>query len=1653
MPSNRARVFAFWSFALFALSSAHAQNTNVTNDQATPIPGVGHDYVKMLNETVNPANGSVSLRIDMSAPKARKLSIPYAWLYSSAGRAIPGTKWSDSSPLMTAIQGAITTFNPSPYPQTYTCEYISNYMLQDLAGTRHALNISIAQVGNGGTSNCNLVSGRPTNYLTGGDGIFNAITTAPGDGQTNFIPSPVTLSDADGTVYYFPWNSVLGGFISTPSYIKDRNGNILQWTTSGGNTVITDDAGRSAVTISPYPPFTSSTSSTVNVSGLSNPFAFHWANAAYNYSPNYTLVYVNGSCPTIANSVAHSNNIQTLTLPNGQAYSFQYDSASGNLSRITYPNGGYISYTWGVNPQSESSVLPNSDNQQNSCIFRYDLPVITHRYVSFDGVNIASQQDFSYSMNWVSSSSSLWSTKQTTVVTKDCARNNFNCSTAPSFTTIYNYSPIVVPPAPNVSGGGGQAAVERTVIYKDWTGSTLRTVTKGWVDQYRLGCELTTLDNGLISGAFYIRGFGGDLKNEKDFDYGLITSTSACPTGASSSVPPSGVTPSREIDITNQAFPNTPIFPSGPSIFDRPCKVLTYGNGTLVAESDNLYDGQTGTTPCSAAVNQTLPGAGNYAGHDETLYGTSASVPRGNLTKIIRKCLQSCTDSTTTLTYDETGQVLSMTDACGNATCADMTGSGHTTTYSYADNFDSPPASSTNAYLTSVTDPLGHVSTYKYAFSDGQLLSATDPNNQVTSYLYADPLRRRTEVDYPDGGKTTIAYNDATYNASTPSPSVTTTKLASPSPNITTLTAFDGLGHTVRSVLTSDSDCATGDRTDTTYDGLGRVYRVSNPYCTTGDATYGLSTNTYDAIGRITQSAHPDATTVLTTYTGRATQVQDEGNGTQRVTRVSQIDGLGRLTSVCEASSTTLVGQNAAPAGCGQDIAQTGFLTSYLYDGLSNLKQVNQGSMAPRTFAYDSLSRLTSATNPESGAITYTYDVNGNLATKKDARNITTTYAYDTLNRNTQKSYSDGTPTATFVYDSSTAPNGWHVNNPVGRLVQATAGSAFTINSYDSVGRIAGQGQQIPRSYPTSSLNYTYDLAGNMLSSTNGEFQTFTYTYNGGGRLTSLTSSLSDSQHPPNLLSAVHYNAFGALTSDTLGNGDTEAWTYNDTRGRLTSYVVKQAATTLYTLTIPNGGYAANSNIVAANDSANGNWTYTYDPFNRLIGSNKGGGSAVFSYVYDRFGNRWQQNGPNSFIATFTGNNPGNPQNNNRIDGYSYDAAGNLLSDGVHSYTYDAENRITKVDNGSTATYVYDGLGRRVQKTTATITNNECGTSGTGTVFYLYDLSGHTVVYTPNGVNSCTDDVFAAGRHLATYSGGTIFNHSDWLGTERMRTSYTGAVCETIASLAFGDGQTTTGGCYHPSPLHFTGKLRDPESGLDNFGARYDASSLGRFTSPDPQNLITVVHGMKAGGLPEAAANNFLLGFLEDPQNWNKYTYGLNNPLRFVDPTGAAPQDGHHLIVERSNLNLGDIGKDFANKIKTGPLSGNGFPNQPGFNTVHREYNEAVKQLLNKAVEEEGQTEGWSVQQWKNFANSVLNSEEPAIQNFLEELEENNPGAKAALATSVATYTPSASVIARLALQSFVSRVGMLRGLFILCFDCNHIPQPDVKWRFLRPPA
>ncbi len=130
-------------------------------------------------------------------------------------------------------------------------------------------------------------------------------------------------------------------------------------------------------------------------------------------------------------------------------------------------------------------------------------------------------------------------------------------------------------------------------------------------------------------------------------------------------------------------------------------------------------------------------------------------------------------------------------------------------------------------------------------------------------------------------------------------------------------------------------------------------------------------------------------------------------------------------------------------------------------------------------------------------------------------------------------------------------------------------------------------------------------------------------------------------------------------------------------------------------------------------------------------------------------------------------------------------------------------------------------------------------------------------------------NVYAAGQLIATYANDTQGVHlhlNDWLRTRRMTLAYNGQPQLSCASLPFGDQLACTGTATDPTEQHFSGKERDTESGLDYFGARYMSSNMGRFSSPDPS------------GIDYADFSN--------PQTLNLYSYVVNNPLRYVDPTG-----------------------------------------------------------------------------------------------------------------------------------------------------------------------
>jgi YD repeat-containing protein len=496
---------------------------------------------------------------------------------------------------------------------------------------------------------------------------------------------------------------------------------------------------------------------------------------------------------------------------------------------------------------------------------------------------------------------------------------------------------------------------------------------------------------------------------------------------------------------------------------------------------------------------------------------------------------------TSTYTYDETGQVLSITDPCGNAGCTDVAGANHTTTYCYKDSCAVVSQSgATNAYVTKITKPTVNGVTastyYSHNLADGKLASSTDENMNVTSYHYntqpsqcsqADTFDRLSEIDYPDGGKTEYCYDDSI-------PSVTTSELLIGSTWKTNVSAMDELGHVIHSILTTDPDGP--DTVDTTYDGESQIYTKTNPYRST---TNGTTTYYYDALGRPVEIAEPDGNQLQWCYNGVVStgvapiSVQNCSSHLGSVTVGTWVDStdensnhwqrtsdsFGRLTEVIEPNGTT-----QSPS----------METDYFYDALDNLRQVNQlgnvasgNSSRTRTFNYDSLSRLLCASNPENstaacpttstgsyiaGTTGYAYDANGNMQSKTDARGITTQFGYDPLNRLISKTYindTTGTAIACFQYDTSSISGA--AGNLVGHLTNAwtqkatsscsglapsyapVLGSYLSLKSilaYDSMGRPrSAQQQQCVGATCSATSPYTlsmaYDLAGNMTSLTN----------------------------------------------------------------------------------------------------------------------------------------------------------------------------------------------------------------------------------------------------------------------------------------------------------------------------------------------------------------------------------------------------------------------------------------------------------------------------------------------------------------------------------------------------------------------------------------
>jgi len=243
----------------------------------------------------------------------------------------------------------------------------------------------------------------------------------------------------------------------------------------------------------------------------------------------------------------------------------------------------------------------------------------------------------------------------------------------------------------------------------------------------------------------------------------------------------------------------------------------------------------------------------------------------------------------------------------------------------------------------------------------------------------------------------------------------------------------------------------------------------------------------------------------------------------------------------------------------------------------------------------------------------------------------------------------------------------------------------------------------------------------------------------------------------------------------------------------------------------------------------------------------------TLGYGYDALGRRVTQTGTYAsqwLPEASQGSNMFDDNNRQtRHDGkaLSYDANGNLLSDGQRTYLWNARNELIaiKVGDSVQASFQYDVLGRRISKT-----------EGGQTTTYLYDGVDIVQERLGNTVNPILTGPGIDQRFARNEGNERTYFLTDALGSTRALTNAAGEVIQRYDYTPYGQTRTLNAGT--TNPYQYTGRERDA-SGIYYYRARYYSPGMGRFISEDPIGL--------GGGT-------------------NIYAYVAGDPISATDPYG-----------------------------------------------------------------------------------------------------------------------------------------------------------------------
>ncbi|MEK4137489.1 RHS repeat-associated core domain-containing protein [Kurthia sp. FSL E2-0154] len=650
--------------------------------------------------------------------------------------------------------------------------------------------------------------------------------------------------------------------------------------------------------------------------------------------------------------------------------------------------------------------------------------------------------------------------------------------------------------------------------------------------------------------------------------------------------------------------------------------------------------------------------------------------------------------------------------------------------------------------------------------------------------------------------------------------------------------------------------------TSTTKEGtVTNTYNNRNQLISTKDVNGEETTYTYDGPSLIRSKVKDEETTYVYDTYGRVTKTT-YANGTFE--QVDYDDEQRQVTSTDKKGNTTSVVYSIY----GQKVKETdadGHTKSYTYDPMypSTILSVTDGNGHKTAYQYDNNNNLTTLTDALNRQKTYTYNDNDQVTTVT-MPNMKFSYEYDENGEMSQSELPSGVKT-TYTYNSD------------GQLAQVQNGDEAIDYTYDENGNTTS----ILRDTKTLKT-YGYTAETNLLANyTLGLFKQ-DYGYDEKERNNAVTTAYGedfkvkeattykensdDVDHIQISADQVSHDYQSDIdvpnnkTTITLNNDLWKQVTQRNDANLLGSLTYTTKAQQLFKF-----GYEFTRAGNIAQTDVNGQVSsFVYDANDQLTKETLPDGT-VNTYDYDAVGNRTASE-VNGEKAAFTYNDANQIATKNET-AYTYDADGNLLQDEHYKYTYNQQQRLTKVttlDDQIIASYTYDENGLRLTKTVGDTTheyfyNDEVldmevvKVKDTVTEYRSYEWNG----YTPLGM------IIKKQNESGTFETNAyqfITNHrGDVLSIRDSEDQEVGAYTYD----AYGNVLTATGDLAEANPIRYAGYYYDEETKNYYLQARYYNPANGAFLALDPHP-----------------------GDDDEPLSQNGYSYANGNPVMNVDPDG-----------------------------------------------------------------------------------------------------------------------------------------------------------------------